>query len=191
MDLGHQALLFMGILPWVGGHALLQGVFPTQGSNPCLLHLLHWQAGSLPLAPPRKPYIYLYLSNVKVKVAQSCPTLCDPMDYTYSPWNSPSQNTGVGSLSLLQGIFPTQGLNPGLPHYRQILYQLSYKGSPRILEWIAYPFSRESSWPRDQTGVSCIAGGFFTNWAMREAYQQYTIYYIIIYSLGSIIWWYV
>ena len=47
----------------------------------------------------------------------------------YSPWNSPGQNTGVGSLSLLQGIFPTQGLNPGLPHCRKILYQLSDKGS--------------------------------------------------------------
>ena len=49
----------------------------------------------------------------------------------YSPWNSPGQNTGVGSHSLLQGIFPTQGLNPGLPHRRQILYQLSRKGSPQ------------------------------------------------------------
>ena len=48
----------------------------------------------------------------------------------YSPWNSPGQNTGVGSLSLLQGIFPVQGLNPGL-HCRRILYQLSHKGSPR------------------------------------------------------------
>ena len=55
----------------------------------------------------------------------------------YSPWNFPGQNTGVGSLSLLQGIFPTQGLNPGLPHCRQILYQLSHKGSARILEWLA------------------------------------------------------
>ena len=45
------------------------------------------------------------------------------------PWNSPGQNTGVGSLSLLQGIFPTQGLNLGLPHCRQVLYQLSYRGS--------------------------------------------------------------
>ena len=43
------------------------------------------------------------------------------MDYTYNPWNSPGQNTGVGSLSLLQGIFPTQGSNPGLPHCRQII----------------------------------------------------------------------
>ena len=46
---------------------------------------------------------------------------------------------------LLQGIFPTQGLNPGLSHYRQILYQLSHKGSPRILEWVTYPFSSRSS----------------------------------------------
>ena len=59
----------------------------------------------------------------------------------YSPWNSPGQNTGVGSLSFLQGIFPTIGLNPSLPPYRPILYQLSHKGSPRILEWVAYPFS--------------------------------------------------
>ena len=87
----------------------------------------------------------------------------------YSPWNSAGQNTGVGSLALLQGIFPTQGSNPGLQHCRQILYQLSHKGSPRILEWVAYPFSRRSSWPRNRTRVSCIAGRFFTNWATREA----------------------
>ena len=60
--------------------------------------------------------------KVKVEIAQSCPTLCDP-------GNSPGQNTGVGSLSLLQGIFPTQISNPGLPHCRRILYQLSHKGS--------------------------------------------------------------
>ena len=78
------------------------------------------------------------------------------------------QNTGVGSLSLLQGIFPTQGLNPGLPHWRQIFYQLSHKGSPRILEWVAYPFSCGYSWPRNRTRVSCTAGRFFTNWAIRE-----------------------
>ena len=82
------------------------------------------------------------------------------------PWNSPDQNTGVGSLSLLQGIFPIQGLNPGLLHWRWILYQLCHQGSPRILEWVAYPFSR------NRTGVSCIADGFFTNWAIREALIQ-------------------
>ena len=104
---------------------------------------------------------------LKVKVAQSCPTLCP--HGPYSPWNSPGQNTGVGSLSLLQGIFPTQGSNLGLPHCRRILYQLSHKGSPRILEWVAYPFSKGFSRPRNGTRVSCIAGGFFANWAIKEA----------------------
>ena len=54
----------------------------------------------------------------------------------YSPWNSPGQNTGKGNLFLLQDIFPTQGSNSGLPHCRQILYQLSHKGNPRTLEWV-------------------------------------------------------
>ena len=138
---------------------------------------------------------------VKVKVAQSCPTLCDPMDnrvhgilqarilewvaFPFSRGSSqpriksrsptlqadslPAElpgkpkNTGVGSLSFLQGIFPTQESNRGLLHCRRILYQLSHKGSPRILEWVAYPFFRRSSRPRNRTRVSCIAGGFFTN----------------------------
>ena len=106
-------------------------------------------------------------------VAQSRPSLWDPMDC--SPpgssvhENSPGQNSGVGCHALFQGIFPTQGSNPGLPHCRWILYHLSLKGSPRILEWVAYPFSRRSSWPRSQTGVACIAGEFFTSWATREA----------------------
>ena len=78
----------------------------------------------------------------------------------HSPWNSPGQNTGVGSLSLLQGIFPTRGSNLGLSNCRQILYQLSHKGSPRILEWGAFHFSRGSSQPGDRT---CIAGRFFTS----------------------------
>ena len=63
-----------------------------------------------------------------VKVTQSCPTLCDPVDRR------------------VHGILQA-----------------------RKLEWVAYPFSRGPSWPRNQTGVSCIAGGFFTSWAIREA----------------------
>ena len=86
-----------------------------------------------------------------------------------SPWDSPGQNTGVGSLSLLQEIFPTHESNTGLPHCRWILYQLSHKGNPRILECIVCPFSSESSRSRKWTGVPCNAGEFFTNWAMREA----------------------
>ena len=72
---------------------------------------------------------------------------------THSPWCSPGQNTGVGSCFLLQGIFPTQGLNLGLPHCRQILYQLSHKGSPRILEWMACSFSSRSFRPRNWNRV--------------------------------------
>ena len=101
-------------------------------------------------------HFLLQCMKVKNEVAQSYPTLTDPMDCSlpgssihrifqarvlewgatafpsglYSPWNSPGQNTGVGSLSLLQGIFPTQGSNPGLLHCRRILYQLSCEGSP-------------------------------------------------------------
>ena len=66
------------------------------------------------------------------------------------------KNTGMGSLSLLQGIFPTQGSNPGLPHCRWILYQLSHRGSPRILEWVAYPFSSGSSQPRNRTRIRIL-----------------------------------
>ena len=69
-----------------------------------------------------------------------------------------------------KGVSPPPPLpNPSLPHCRQILYQLSHRGSPRILEWIAYSFSSESSWPRNRTWVSGIAGRLFTNWASREA----------------------
>ena len=70
-------------------------------------------------------------------VVLSCPTLCDLMDR--SPpgssvhGDSPGKNIGVGCHSLLQGIFPTQGLNPGLPHCRQILYHLSYREAPSSL----------------------------------------------------------
>ena len=63
----------------------------------------------------------------------------------------------------VQGIVSTQRSNPGLPHWRWILWQLSHQGSPRILEWVAYSFSNRSSQPRNQIGVSCIAGRFFTS----------------------------
>ena len=65
--------------------------------------------------------------SMLVLVTQSCLTLCSPMDY--SPWDFPGKNTGVSSHFLLQGIFLTQGLDPGLPHYRQRLYRLSQQGS--------------------------------------------------------------
>ena len=101
-------------------------------------------------------------------LSQSVVTLCDLMDCSLpgSSFHGDSQgkNPGVGFHALLQGIFPTQGSNPGLLHYRWILYHLSHQGSTRILECIPYPFYRVSSPPRNLTGVSCIAGGFFTSW---------------------------
>ena len=106
-----------------------------------------------------------------MKVGQLCPTLRDPMDYTVHEILQARILELPGNFSLLQGILPTQGSNPGLPHCRQILYQLSHKGSPRILEWVAFPFSRGSSRLRNRTGVFCIAGGFFMNSAIREAQE--------------------
>ena len=107
---------------WVGWHALLQGIFPSQGLNLHLLCPLHWQAGSLPLAPPGKPkYIHV---KVKVKLLSRA-GLCDPMDCSLSG-------------SSVHGIFQAS-----------------------VLEWIAVSFSRGSSWPRNRTQVSRIAGRLY------------------------------
>ena len=89
----------------------------------------------------------------------------------YSPWNSPGQNTGVGSLLLLQEIFPTQESNPSLLHCGRILYQLSHKGSPRTLEWVAYLFSSRSFQPRNQTGVSLHCRRILYQLSYRESIQ--------------------
>ena len=103
-----------------------------------------------------RPSLYLCSLYVKifVKVAQSWLTLCDPiqsMEFSRPEYWSEYPFLSPGDLS-----------NPGLPHCRWSLYQLSNKGSPRILDWVAYLFSSRSSWPRNWTGVSCIGGGFFT-----------------------------
>ena len=98
---------------------------------------------------------------MKVKVTQSCLTLCDPIDYTVH---------GILQARKLEWVaFPFSRVSSQPRDCGQILYQLSHKGSPRILEWVTYPFSRGSSWSRNRTRVSCIAGRFFTSWAMREA----------------------
>ena len=94
-----------------------------------------------------------------MKVTRSCPTLCDPMDYIVHGILQP-RILDMGSLSLLQGIFPSQGSNPGLPYCRWIFLPAEPQGKPKntgvgslsVLQWI--------SQPRNQTGVSCIAGRF-------------------------------
>ena len=108
-------------------------------------------------------------------VAQSCPTLrlhgLSPPGYSVHG-DSPGKNTGVGCLALLQRIFPTQESNSGLLHCRWVLYCLKHQGSPRILEWVAYSFSKGTSQSRNWTRVSCIAGGFFISWTTWEVHIQ-------------------
>ena len=130
-------------------------------SSPCMLARL-----------PVLPELYL-MPSAWEKWSESRSVMSDSLQPQglYSPWNSPGQSTGVGSLSRLQGIFPTQGSNQGLLHCSQIFYQLSHRGSPRMLEWVAFPFSSY-----------CIAGRFFTNWATREAWESFTL------NLISLIW---
>ena len=88
----------------------------------------------LSLSPSSFCFSVSFLNVCVCLVTQLCLTLCDPMDC--SPLgssvyeDSPGKNTGMGCHSLFQGIFPTQGLSPGLPHWRQILYSLSHQGSP-------------------------------------------------------------
>ena len=97
---------------------------------------------------------------VKVKVAQSCPALCNPIDDTVQ---------GILQARILVWLAFSFSRSSQLRDQTQVsciagrfFYQLSHKGSPRILEWVACPFSRGSSQPRNQTRVSCIAGRFFT-----------------------------
>ena len=142
------------IVPWTGSlHWCAQASLLS--SADCISARFTWL--SIP-----SPGVNVYMW-VTVKVTQSCLTLCNPMDYIggslvaklrptlVTAWTAawqaplfmgfPGKNTEMGCHFLLQGIFPTQELNPGILHGRKSLYQLSYEGSPRILEWVTYPFS--------------------------------------------------
>ena len=84
------------------------------------------------------------------------------------PWNFSGQNTEVGNLSLLQGVFPTQGSNPGLPHCRLIEPQ----GKPKNTEvGVPYPLSSGYSWPRNWTRSPALQTDSLANWAIREAHK--------------------
>ena len=190
----------------VGCHALLQGIFPTQGSNPglpyciqILYHLSHqgsprileWVTYCSPGYLPDRGIIYIYTA----KSLQLSLTLWDPIDSSppgstipgilqtrtlechfllqcmkvksesevaqssdserrhglqptrlLRPWDSPDKSTGVGCYFLLQGILPTQGMNPGLPHCRQTLYHLSHQGSPYIYYSVTNHHIRVKGW---------------------------------------------
>ena len=134
--------------------ANMEGIFFLSGLPCCFFCLRSWTSKTQALVQiPTQPFSSCYLGH------SLCSTCAVPSHSVRSnsatPWTvgrpgssvhgeSPGKNTGLCCHALLQGNFPTQGLNPCLLHCRQILYLLSHKGSPRILEWVAYPFSRGS-----------------------------------------------
>ena len=91
--------------------ALRELICADESQNICVIHLVH---------------VFIYCERESPSVVSN---YLQPHGL-YSPWNSPGQNTGIGSCFLLPGIFPTQGSNRGLPHCRRILYQLNHEGGP-------------------------------------------------------------
>ena len=121
---------------------------------------------------PTSHLILLVLSILlaKVLVTWSHPILCDPTDYSlpgssvHGIKNSPGKNTGVDCHSLLQGIFLTQGANPGLLHCRQILYHLSHQGSTLISHhmWSLFPITGHST--KKKNLLSLWYNHFLSSW---------------------------
>ena len=103
--------------------------------------------------------------------SESCPVESNSLwpHWLHSPWNSPGQNTGEGSLSLLQGSFPTQGSNPDLLDCRRVLYQLSYQGSPWAI--------REALW--------CIVFNFRFPWGSTSFQKKELLLTVVVVQ----IWW--
>ena len=134
------------------------------------------------------PGICVAVLSHSLTLSHLCLTLCNPFEYSLPDssvhGHSPGKNTGVGCMPSSRG---SSQHNSGLPHCRQILCHLNHQGSPRILEWVAYSFSRGPSWPRNCTGVSCIIGEFFTSWATREThiYWWWTGRLGLLQSMGS------
>ena len=113
----------------------------------------------------------------------SCVWLFDPHGL-YSPWNSPGENTGVGRLSVLQKIFPTQGLNCGLPHCGKILYQLSHKGNPKNTGVGSLVLLQQIFTTQESKRGLLHCSGFFTNWAIREALKPLRAPWLML-----VFWW--
>ena len=132
---------------WSGLPCPPQGIFPTQASNPHLLHLLHWQVGSLPPVPPQKPK-YLYTAHKsESEVSQSCPTLCDPMDCSL-----PGSSThGIFKARVLEWVAVFFSRGPSRPRNWTLVfrivgrrfYHLSRQGSPSVCMCVHPPFGYE------------------------------------------------
>ena len=125
-------------------------------------------------------YLFIYVCAVLCLVTQSCLTLCDPIDCSPARllcpcgfsrqeyWSGlPRPPTGDFAMPSSRGSSPP-GIKPKFPVSWADSLLSEPQGKPKILEWVAYPFSRGSSQPRNRIGVSCIAGGFFTSWATGE-----------------------
>ena len=130
-------------------------------------HLIQAEREGVYVACAHCKYSGMYFLLKCMKVKRKWKSL-SPVWLFATPWTIQSMKfsrpeTGVGSLSLLQGIFPTRGST-------QVSHVAGgfFTNCPKTLEWVVYPFSSRSSWPRNQTRVSCIAGRFFTNWAIKE-----------------------
>ena len=136
----HWTALTWPLPPAQATWELQDSTYQVREVGPLTIFPTCFQTGSRSEQKQGQPHIKLTITEMNPRflicavlclVAQSCPTLCDPMDC--SPpgssvhGDSPGKNTGVGCHALLQGIYPTQGSNPGLPHHRWILYQLSHQ----------------------------------------------------------------
>ena len=175
-----------------GYHFLLQRIFLTQGSN---LGLPHCRQTLYRLSHPGSINITLLRINLKETESRSVESdSLWPNGLSNSPWNSPGQNTGVGSLSVLQGIFPTQESNPGLLHCRWILYQLSHKGSPTY--WILnilcdryFHFRRKET---EAQNCSANSSNLHTNtWAdfVCTTFKTYLIQFWMYYGKTVLLWY--
>ena len=162
-------------------HFLLQGIFPTQKSSPGSLHCrqnlyqLSYQ-GTTKCRERGSNHQELSSSRVleinqhsfsKWKLLSHVRLFVTPWTIQSMEFSRPEYWSGLPFPS--PGNLPKPGIEPRSPALQVASLSVELQGSPRILEWVAYPFSRVSSWPRNQIGDSCIAGGFFTSWAIREA----------------------
>ena len=123
---------------------------------------------ALPIPPPSKTH---FKANPRCFISENRSAVSDflRLHGLYSPWNSPGQNTGWVTVSFSRGFSQPRDWTQVSHIAAGFFYQLNHEGSPTILEWVAHPFFSGSSSLWNPTGVSCIAGGLFTNWATREA----------------------
>ena len=122
-------------------------------------------------------HVYIVEYSVLCLVDQPCMALCDPMDC--SSIHLAPLSMGILQAGILEWLpcpppkeFPNPGIEPRSPALQLDSLLSEPLGSPWILKWVAYPFSRGSSWPRNRTGVSHFAGEFLTSWATKETHNE-------------------